>query len=1102
MHRMVLALSVCAGTTFSALGVVAPRLETSPRPTTNAVSMRSDGKPLLASASRFQANGFPNYDVRIGGEIGLAAPEVVAARDASPVRLAARDKAVARLRETYPDLTVDLDQFTGTVSSVRSLTQMLTSPGSAVDALSPIAAADRFIDAWADVFEITSAELDQARISRNFSTDHNGATHLTFQQQHRGVDVAGCTVIANVDRFGSIINIGSTFIPGLSERTLPAASISARDAVQLAAANVGISLASRGVGESVTGSEPELAGADEATRWSGLAELRADEPVITRRVWFPRTSADVRPAYTVVVPAPGIGHTYDITVDAVTGEVLCRTNRLVWDTTQPITMRIFTSDSPAPGSPGLATVGTTQFPSVARSLVTITPDQMRPYSPNGWIDDNAHLTLGNNVDAHTDLTGANTIDTRPDGGVSRVFDFTYSDATPPGSWSNFAVVQMFYFSNKYHDALYSLGFNEVAGNFQTNNFARGGAGGDAVIADGQDGGGTNNANWSSTGADGSSGRMQMYVFTGPSPARDGTIDGDIVYHELSHGLSIRLHQGISANVTRGMGEGWSDYFAISLNAEATDDPNANYCTGGYATKQFLDPTFLQNYYFGIRRFPYSTNLNINPQTFADTDDGQQNYPTNVPRSAIIPNTASEVHNMGEVWCNTLLECRAGMWNTQGFDANSRMMRLVVDGMKLHTVTDPNFLQSRDTILQADNVDYGGADRGALWIAFAKRGMGSNASAPASTTSAGVVENYQVPFDALFTYPSGKPAQLLPGQTTSFPVDIGESNLTLVPNSGQLHYSVNGGAFSIAPMTQTSAGHYVATIPAFSCFDVVRYYTSVDTNYGRKFNPASAPVGVPTAKVYTSVNSPITDTGETDEGWTVSTVAFSQTPPADGAWERGVPLYSGSINPANDRGDPPTDYDHVGTGKCWLTKNNATVAASNTDVDNCTTTITSRTFATTAGDTLSFAAWCNANVNGTFSTGDGLKFDYSLDNGVTWTNLRFYSTPSNTWRPESFLIGTDIPVSRTMKVRFAAIDTGVGNVVECAMDAFTVRTLICDPGVPCPADFNGDGGVDGADVEAFFIAWQAADSSADVNQDGGVDGQDLAAFFIPWQAGGC
>jgi hypothetical protein len=56
--------------------------------------------------------------------------------------------------------------------------------------------------------------------------------------------------------------------------------------------------------------------------------------------------------------------------------------------------------------------------------------------------------------------------------------------------------------------------------------------------------------------------------------------------------------------------------------------------------------------------------------------------------------------------------------------------------------------------------------------------------------------------------------------------------------------------------------------------------------------------------------------------------------------------------------------------------------------------------------------------------------------------------------------------------------------------------------PCAADFNQDGGVDGADVDAFFAAWEAGESAADVNEDGGIDGADVAAFFVLWEAGGC
>jgi hypothetical protein len=55
---------------------------------------------------------------------------------------------------------------------------------------------------------------------------------------------------------------------------------------------------------------------------------------------------------------------------------------------------------------------------------------------------------------------------------------------------------------------------------------------------------------------------------------------------------------------------------------------------------------------------------------------------------------------------------------------------------------------------------------------------------------------------------------------------------------------------------------------------------------------------------------------------------------------------------------------------------------------------------------------------------------------------------------------------------------------------------------CPADYNNDGGVDGADVSAFFQDWQDALGCSDTNGDGGVDGADVDAFFVAWEAGGC
>jgi hypothetical protein len=56
--------------------------------------------------------------------------------------------------------------------------------------------------------------------------------------------------------------------------------------------------------------------------------------------------------------------------------------------------------------------------------------------------------------------------------------------------------------------------------------------------------------------------------------------------------------------------------------------------------------------------------------------------------------------------------------------------------------------------------------------------------------------------------------------------------------------------------------------------------------------------------------------------------------------------------------------------------------------------------------------------------------------------------------------------------------------------------------PCRADFNQDGGVDGADIESFFVEWQVGGICGDVNADGGVDGGDVETVLRVWQAGDC
>ena len=55
---------------------------------------------------------------------------------------------------------------------------------------------------------------------------------------------------------------------------------------------------------------------------------------------------------------------------------------------------------------------------------------------------------------------------------------------------------------------------------------------------------------------------------------------------------------------------------------------------------------------------------------------------------------------------------------------------------------------------------------------------------------------------------------------------------------------------------------------------------------------------------------------------------------------------------------------------------------------------------------------------------------------------------------------------------------------------------------CPADFDDNGGIDGADLAQFFYAYEEGSECADVDRNGGIDGADLANFFFVYEQGGC
>jgi extracellular elastinolytic metalloproteinase len=275
------------------------------------------------------------------------------------------------------------------------------------------------------------------------------------------------------------------------------------------------------------------------------------------------------------------------------------------------------------------------------------------------------------------------------------------------------VTNLFYLNNFIHDVQYQYGFDEAGGNFQVNNYGRGGAGNDSVRAEAQDGAGVNNANFG-TPPDGQRPRMQMFVWTSPNPDRDGDLDAGIVFHEYGHGISNRLVGG-PANVNcltnrQQPGEGLSDWWALAHTAEVGDtgaDPR------GMGTYSLGQPTSGN----GIRTQRYSTNPAVNTWTYASI------------------NGMAVPHGVGSVWAQAAWEVYWKLVDRHGFDpnlfngngnaGNQRMMLYVVEGLK-NTACNPTFTQVRDGIIQAAIDNHGGEDVCPMWEAFAAFGLGTNA----------------------------------------------------------------------------------------------------------------------------------------------------------------------------------------------------------------------------------------------------------------------------------------------------------------------------------------------------------------------------------------
>ena len=737
---------------------------------------------------------------------------------------------------------------------------MLISMGTAsAQGRAPLDIAEGHLNDNAAALGLTAADLADKSVARQYRTQHNGVTHIYFQQLSQGIEVANGVINVNVLANGRVLNVGNRFVSNLAGKiNSRKPTLDAESAIRAAAQQLGLK---------VSGALTETArpgGPAQAARFSP-AGLSLDE-IPVKLAFYEQESSEVRLTWEINIRQVDQLHWWNLWVDAETGEILAKVNWIAFDSYEVFAQP---KESPLDGP---------------RTIETDPADATA--SPFGWHDTNGAagaeftVTRGNNVCAQTDRNANNSAcgtETQPDGGAG--LDFTGAVVPldlanqSPVDYQDAAVINLFYFNNIMHDVLYRYGFDEASGNFQENNYGRGGAGSDSVNADAQDGSGTNNANFG-TPPDGSNPRMQMFEWTptadafltvntpssiagdysgaaadfgtalttvgtagslelvddgsasgsegcgtltdftsgrialidrgncefgtkvlnaenagaiaavvvnnsdngvitmGPGadggrvnipammiskadgntikaqlgsgvngtvkdagtsiPNRDSDLDNGIIAHEYCHGLSIRLTGGAqTSNCLSGnqqAGEGWSDLCALFVTAKAGDQGTDARGIGNYSIFESAGGP-------GIRPFPYSTDLAVNPLTYGELSAG----------------TLSVPHGVGTVWATAVWEMYWNLVNDQGFDAdlingtsgNNTAIQLVVDGLKLQGC-NPTFLDARDAILAADVANNGGANECLIWSAFAKRGMGVNASDGGTSNSLNVVEDFDLP----------------------------------------------------------------------------------------------------------------------------------------------------------------------------------------------------------------------------------------------------------------------------------------------------------------------------------------------------------------------
>lgn len=401
--------------------------------------------------------------------------------------------------------------------------------------------------------ELTKTDFEDFIITDQYRDAHNNVTHIYLQQRYQGIAIENAIISMHLKNDSEIMYLTDRFEKRIVSRIRSGRSqLSALEAVQSAARDLGLkpSRSLKVLRQEKSAARESLIQRDEL----------AQRDIPAKLVYQKQPSGELKLVWQVEIYTNDGEHYWDMKIDAASGAVLQKKDLVLHcNFGHPAAGPGVCTDGHGMANPE-ATHEAVKIPFIKagenfsantvgnayrifdapfetpnhgnRSLVYTNGDPVA--SPFGWHNDGLlgyTITKGNNVYAYEDQLGAN-VGTPASGGLlpnqPLNFDFPMDLNQDPGTYKDAAVTNLFYWNNLVHDVFYHYGFTEAAGNFQNNNLGKGGLGNDAVMAEAQDGGGTNNANFL-TLPDGVPGRMQMYLWSSNQPAELVHIDGSTTY---------------------------------------------------------------------------------------------------------------------------------------------------------------------------------------------------------------------------------------------------------------------------------------------------------------------------------------------------------------------------------------------------------------------------------------------------------------------------------------------------------------------------------------------------------------------------------------------